>query len=339
MLSIVGILTRAVRGYYTAHGTVPFRLLTLVALHISVLSVAFAQTADPILIYRTGFEYYEGYRSGYTLMGQNGWIGSGTGGNGIVTNYFQDAGQQAYIGAYPPDATEEFFSTWRPVDMAPINPQLPLITFSVRMQIEASSEGSPADDFRWSVYNTNGARLFSIDFDTSALAINYLLDNDSGFQSTGYSFETGGDYDLVIAMNFLRNRWSAWLNDTLITTGQPITAAGSALNLGDVDAVWAIRDPAHPGDNYMVFDDYQVTADASPVFRPTLEVMGFVPNRGFTVRFHGEPALRYVIDASTDMKLWTPIKTNASPDGIFDLVDVESDLFDRQFYRARTLAE
>jgi hypothetical protein len=306
---------------------------------VGLLGKAVAQPEDPILIYHTGFEFHEGYRDGYTLMGQNGWIGSGTGGNGIVTNYFSGGGQQAYIGAgAPAGADEEFFNVWRPIDLAPISPALPLITFSVRMLIEGSSAGVPSDDFRWSVYNTNGARLFTIDFDTAALSINVLLDDGEGFQPTGYSFETGGDYDLVVAMNFLRNRWSAWLNDTLIATARPITASGAALNLGDVDAVWGIRDPRNPGDNYMVFDDYRITADASPVFRPTLEVMGFVPNRGFTVRFKGEPALRYVIDASTDMDLWTPIKTNASPDGVFDLVDVESDLFDRQFYRARLLS-
>lgn len=307
-----------------------FLALTLIA-QMSRVEAA----PDPIWIYHTGFEYGEGYRSGYTLIGQNGWVGSGSGGNGIVTNYFPGAGQQAYVGAFGPSQTEEFFSVWRPVDFAPINPALPMLTFSVRMQIEASTTGLSRDDFRWSVYNTNGARLFSIDFDTSTLSINYLLDDGGGFKPTGYTFEAGGDYDLVIAMNFLRNRWSAWLNDTLIATAQPITASGAALNLGDIDAVWAIRDPAKPGDNYMVFDDYQVTADSAPVFRPTLQVMGVLPNRGFTVRLIGEPAQNYAIDASTDMITWTPIKTNAAPDGVFDLVDVESHLFDRQFYRAR----
>ena len=322
------------------HSTPKARRATLLRLGLAfglllALGLRPARAGEPVVIYDTGFEFSEGYRTEFTLTGQNSWIGSGTGGNGIVTNFFDGGGQQAYIGAFAPTEEEEFFNVWRPVDLAPIDPALPMITFSVRMQIEDSIPPAPRDDFRWSVYNTAGARLFTLDFDTSSLEISYYLDDGDGFVSTGYAFETGGPYDLVVAMNFLRNRWSAWLNETSIAAGLPITTTGAALNLGDVDAVWAIRDPALPGDNFMVFDDYRITADEAPAFRPYLEVLGFIPNRGFTIRLHGEPDQSYAIDASTDLDLWTPIKTNAAPDGVFDLVDTEAEFFDRQTYRAR----
>ncbi len=302
---------------------------------LGMVMLAWAQ--EPVTIYYTGFEYGEGYRTDYTLVGQNGWVGWGSGGNGIVTNYFEGGGQQAYIGAFAPEEAEEYFNTWRPLELAPIHPALSLITFSVRMQIERSTEGMGQDDFRWSIYNTNGSRLFTVDFETSTLSVNYALDDGEGFRPTGYTFETGGYYDLTLALNYLRNRWTAWLNDTVVVSEVPLTTSGAALNLGDVDAVWAMRDPSRPGDNFMVFDDYWVTAESPAAYRPTLEVMGHVPNRGFTVRVHGEPGVAYAVDASADLQSWISIRTNTTSDGVFDLVDVESPLFDRQFYRARAV--
>ena len=39
---------------------------------------------------------------------------------------------------------------------------------------------------------------------------------------------------------------------------QPLTTTGAKLDLGDVSAVWVIREVGKPGDNYMVFDDYKI---------------------------------------------------------------------------------
>ena len=119
-----------------ARRVAPEVVLLRLTFGLAVLAILPLRAAEPVLIYHTGFEFAEGYRYGYTLIGQNGWIGSGSGGNGVVTNYFTDAGHQAYIGAFPPAGEEEFSNVWRPVDLAPINPSLPLLTFSVRMQIE-----------------------------------------------------------------------------------------------------------------------------------------------------------------------------------------------------------
>ncbi len=70
---------------------------------------------------------------------------------------------------------------------------------------------------------------------------------------------------------------------------------------------------------------------------------GWVGGR-FLIRVKGEPGLRYVIDASSDLIHWGPIWTNVAPsgDGIFEVLDDEiggtgeSDQRLRRFYRART---
>ena len=77
------------------------------------------------------------------------------------------------------------------------------------MQIADSTNGQ-CDDFRWSVYNTNGARLFTLDFDNSS----FRSRTDSTiapFVPTGLKFDNEGFYDLAISMNFGGNLWSATL--------------------------------------------------------------------------------------------------------------------------------
>ena len=68
------------------------------------------------VIYETGFEPIEGYDIQYTLNGQSGWEAEGTGGNGLLKNTFQDLGNQAYIGFWPPeDEDEDYLNLCRPV--------------------------------------------------------------------------------------------------------------------------------------------------------------------------------------------------------------------------------
>src|SRR5436190_16122453 len=66
-------------------------------------------------IFSTQFEATEGYRTTTNLVGQNGWLGFGSGGNGLVTNYLEGYGQQAFIGFFPPDQGDDQLSIWRPI--------------------------------------------------------------------------------------------------------------------------------------------------------------------------------------------------------------------------------
>src|ERR1043165_9327265 len=54
-------------------------------------------------VFFTRFEAAEGYVTTTNLVGQNGWLGFGSGGNGLVSDYsFTNQGQQAYIGYFAP---------------------------------------------------------------------------------------------------------------------------------------------------------------------------------------------------------------------------------------------
>jgi hypothetical protein len=287
------------------------------------------------VIYSTAFEASEGYTTNQDLAGQSGWLGSS--GDGVVDNFFPGYGQQAYIGfSEPPGSTNDFFVVWHPLNVAPV-PANEVLKFSVMMQITASSTNSPtSDDFRWSVYNTNGVRLFSVVFDNNSKLISYLLD-DNNFVSADTSFDNFGYYDLTITMDFGHNLWSAALNDQVIVNSQAITTQGNALNLSDVDAVWGLAQAGHPGDNYMLFDNYSVTAESTSSIPARLQVLGTGTGGAFQLRLYGETGLSYTIEASSDLVHWQTVSTVTAPaaGAPVDVQDTASPTLPHRFYRAR----
>jgi hypothetical protein len=308
----------------------------------------FASVAQVSNIYSTGFELSEGFDIRYTVMGQGGWTGTDTNGNGIVKDFFANSNalqpygrHQAYIGLFPLTDTNGTLNVWRPLNFDPVAAALPIVTFSVTMSIyNPSRTVNNRDSFRWSIYNTNngGERLFTLDFDNATTEINYELD-DEEFVFTGALFENGnqdgGEYDLVVIMDFADNLWSAWLNDDQIVDRQEMTTQGLALNLGDIDAVWVNATLGRPGDNLMAFDNYAVTAEPYPFW---LDAVGPLSNGTFRLRLTGEPDREYDIEVSEDLKDWFFLKTETvDADGTVIVDDPTASRYDRSFYRARVV--
>lgn len=320
----------------TLSGTIGFWRAALVGASLLAVLLLPRSAAAATLIYRTTFEGHEGYDTNLTLSGQNNWVQFGTGGSGLVTDFISGAGRSAYIGFGAPTGTDEFLNVWRPVNLAPVPTNLSVVTFSVTMMVADASNGR-RDDFRWSIYNTNGARLFSLDFDNSTTGINYGLDDGAGFVATGYQFTRGAVHELAITMNFPRNRWQASLDGTVLNSPLPITTTNAALNLGDIDAVWAIRTPGSAGDNYLVFDNYQIAGEPR-VAAPTLLSATRQGEGQLRFQVQAEQATRNAIEISTNLTQWTAVATNSAPDGMFDVLDGAPLTLPRRFYRVR-LAE
>ncbi len=290
------------------------------------------------VLYSAGFEVEEGYSAAddmQPLRGQMGWIGEGSGGSGVLTNFFEGLGQQAYVGWFPPALKDTMLSIWRPeIGFTNNGLNAGVLRFSVLMQVVDSANGE-YDDFRWSFYNTESKRLFTIDFDNSSAAINYALDDPVGYRPTGFEFRNDVIYQLDVWMNFNRNCWMAMMNGAIIVDSQPMTTLNSRLDLSDVDAVWAIRKKGVPGDNYLLFDNYVLTREPGSTIPPINEVIGLNANGEFEMWVHGERGMRYVIDVTTDLNEWTPLATNAPPDGLWQFVDTSSIPYRQSFYRVR----
>jgi len=307
-----------------------------------------AEITNVTNLYSTGFESSEGFDIRYSLMGQGGWTGTDPSGqgNGFVKDYFANSNslqqpygrQQAYIGFFPLTDTNGTLNVWRPLNFDPVAAALPIVTFSVTMSIYDSYAVNNRDCFRWSIYNKNngGERLFTLDFDNTTTEINYELD-DEHFVFTDFLFENGnengGEYDMVVIMNFADNLWSAWLNDVQIVDRKQMTTKGLALNLGDIEAVWVNDTLGKPGDNFMAFDNYTVTAEPYPIW---LDAVGRLSNGTFLLRLTGEPERRYDIEVSDDLQSWFLLETKTvSTDGTGIVDDPTASGYHHSFYRAR----
>lgn len=303
-----------------------------------LLSAALSIQAATTL-YSTGFEANEGFDPQFTLAGQNAWKSEGTGGNGLLTEAFTGYGQQAYIGRFAPTDRNDLTSVWKPINYNPVPAGVRIVKFSVLLRFVPSASGGQ-DDFRWSIYNSDGVRLFSLDFETRSGIISYLL-QDATFRDTGWTFDflPDGVYQLVVWMDFSRNHWTAFLNDALLVHAQKIAQQDSRLTFGDADAVWSVRDINAPGDNYMIFDEYIVTAEDAEGIPPVLEPMA-LSTAGFSqVRLLGQAGVRYAIDVTSDFKQWFSLGEDYLGSATHDLIleDTTAEGQPVSFYSARVV--
>jgi len=294
------------------------------------LGVAEVGFCTPITLYSTEFEAAEGFNADFDLAGQNGWTNEGTGGNGLLAGE-PGSGQSAYIG-YGPLTTDGLF-LWRPIDHNPTN--RPMVTVTLDMLV-ADSTTTNRDEFRWSVYNIAGIRLFSLIFDNRDLGIYHQLDDDE-FRFNGFGFTNEAVYSVRIQMDFAGNLWSAWIGGMQIITNEFITTTNASLTFGDADAVWLRGAAAGAGDNFMIFDNLAIAADVTsvpaPVMRPPLAVVGGL----YVIRVDGAEGARIAVEASTDLQKWTALKTNIITGGYFDHLDTTAAGLPMRFYRARGL--
>ena len=322
------------RGAWWRPGTGMGAIACLLLLSVCPLD---AQTTniEETVIFTTGFENSEGYNPTLTLAGQNGWQSLSISGNGLVNDFFADMGQQAFVGYAFSDAqdTNGAVNVWRPVVTVPTTNLYPRLRFTVAMSIiDSTTTNAQYDDFRWSAYNAQAHRFFTVDFDNVTRLISYALDDSVGFRSTGILFSNQVMYNLTIDLDLARNTWSAAIDHGTLVINQPITTTNAELNLSDIDAVWVMTDPVNPGDNYMLFDDYRITAQTA------IELKSRPPDGQLVWRLHGRPNRTYVIDATTDSREWTPYTTNTtSADGFFEFADatVASRTWKLHLYRAR----
>lgn len=312
--------------------------LMLLGLSFGLAAVG-ASHADPTNVFTTQFEAAEGYQTNQDLVGQNGWTSDGTGGSGILAGFIPGYGQQAYIGFTPPTSGEPQVFYWKPINFDPVGTGLPVVTFSAVMSVvDSTSAHQQYDAFDWTVFNQSGHQLFTLDFDNLTTNINYQLDGaTSPLVDTGRSFTPNVAYQLIVTMDFANNRWSAWLDDANLVNNQPMTTTSATLDLGDVDAVWYIANTNAPGDNFLLFDNYQITANVAAPVEAQVEFLGRTTENWALVRVYGPDGSRWAVDASTDLISWTALKTNVISGTSFDLVDTAAPGFANRFYRARQI--
>jgi hypothetical protein len=302
---------------------------------VGILSSLQAQTT---VLYETGFERAEGYDPNLDLAGQRGWLLDGTGGNGLLQEWFPGFGQQAYIGFTPPATDNAVTAVWRPVNFNPVPANNPIVRFSTKMEIVRSTAGGD-DDFRWAIYNNIGARLFGVSFETRTGEIWYQ-NEDLEFHTTGWTFEFDGTFDFEIWMDFARNSWTARLNDIVLANAQPITLTNTtSRTFGDADAVWFINNPQGVGNNFMAFDNYRVTAENRAAIPGFLEPVGRTAEGFFRFWIHGQKGVKYAVEYTTDFQEWPSLGEYVNEAGSFLFEDDQADGDRYRYYRLREIPQ
>jgi hypothetical protein len=286
--------------------------------------------AQTTVIYETKFERAEGYDPNFDLAGQRDWVVDGSGGNGLLEEFFPGFGQQAYIGFQPP-TNGVVTAVWRPVNFNPVPANNPVVRFSVKMEIVQSTAGGD-DDFRWAVYNTLGDRLLGISFETATGEVWYQ-NEDLQFRSSGWAFAFGGTYDFELWLDFERNSWTARMNDIVLANAQPISVTNTLRTLGDVDAVWFINNASGVGNNYMAFDDYRITAENLRAIPAFLEAQGRSAEGFFQFFVHGQKGISYRVEYTTNFQNWISLGDFENTAGTFLFEDDQSAADRSRYYR------
>ena len=170
------------------------------------------------------------------------------------------------------------------------------------MLFRSTTNAPGADEFRWSVVNRAGEPLCELVFDNYTFHISRILSDGLPAVDTLMTYQTNTPHTLTLRLDFGANQWSAALSNhvsraqQVLVTNMPLSAAGAALDLGDVDVSWVVSDFLNPGDNFIEFDGVSVVAKGPGEFA----VASLQPNPGGrpVVRVLGEEGARFRVEAA-----------------------------------------
>ena len=302
----------------------------------SLLSLSHGADA---IVYEEDFEGFAVADDG--LLGNGGWVGEGAG-EGLhgIDEVSVEFGRSAFLGYFPLTGSIPSNVTTRvlrPIFFDAVSEGTPEVTVAAFLGIQDSTNDE-GDDFFFSVFNSDGKLLASVNFDNSGQAPAIFRFDSANSFPTGAEFFYDEVVDFSVEINFEENRWTAFFGEIPIFIDAPFSAADVELNLGFIGFEFQVfdREPLNPGTNWLFFDEIEVVASGAPAFEnPTAEPGG--------LSYFSEPAFSYQVEHSDDLSSWQADLEGASraagePAGIVIFED-PSPPESRRYYRVRrTLA-
>ena len=294
---------------------------TAVALASALACVA---PANADVLYETDFEDFT--PGSDNLAGTDGWLATHNGLelHGIDDGILPGLGKSAFLGFNPPDGNmAQTITVFRPVNYDPVGEGKPIIEFEALIGI-ADSQDDPAtqfqdeslleDRFIITVYNISLQPLASIIYDNRTSTYGLYRNNGSNSFDTGFEFIIEEPQFLYFRIDFENNTWSADLDGAPLFTDALFTSTGRTRDLGTVAAEWNITRKGFnnftPGDNWMLFDDWVLTASPREmnVTEPFLisKVERTIDNKT-ELTYPADEGCTYTVQYSTDLKTWVEL--------------------------------
>ena len=232
---------------------------------------------NPSAVYATNFEAFPTGTG--QLVGQEQWTelyapASG-GAQGILAQGIPGQGRGGYLGfdapAFGTNTTATSVYVYRPLNFDPVAETVPIVQVRADVLIVGSTNGRN-DVFRLSLFNKAGYPLGGVSFDTANLQVS--TSNGDAIATTSATFAFNTRYTILGTFNFTTKRWTARMNGVDLTVDSAFAVGvTTGVDVGDFDFVWTLSNAQRlPGDNFIVFDNFAITADAEPIAVPVLQL-------------------------------------------------------------------
>lgn len=318
---------------------------------------------------QAGEAYYTGFESppfsvgADTIRGTDSWAGPTIFGSKALSGILSEAqhgvvgiGNAAYLGGNPSRVTgvgSKQVYLRRPVNIDPVALGQEVASFSVVFGIKDSTSTSSfrRDNFEFQVWNNSGQLLAGIQFDNSTLdsltglpqrSIYLLYWNGTSFvyTNTGYTFLPETLELLDFRINFRTNRWTVSLGGSPLFQDIAFYSGLNAKNFGSVSAQMQVRNTyplstdIYPGDNYMLFDDYQVRTDPVTVALAS----SWTDTGACKLVWNEEYGHQYRLQYSSDCTTWSDFTGTihtAAATSDFSYTDTTTPRPAKRFYQVR----
>jgi len=198
-------------------------------------------------------------------------------------------------------------------------------------------EGGESRDYRAYAGNLSGTQTELLGQTASGLTSS---NNIAAIYQTlfpGARFETAGapGKNWVEAELRQTNNVLVWLLDGTVVAQRTNTSSFTSGNimLGFMDIFSSIA--SAPENAFVLFDNVRVEDLGADVLQSPHFVSVTALTNGLQLLFSGAAGQDYVIEASTNLMSWTPIRVLTGSNGPLSFIDSAATNFSRRFYRAR----
>ena len=276
--------------------------------------------AQEVELYFTDFE--DAPTGDDQLVGYDRWNGTsqGSGSHGINEAAAEGIGRSAFIGEKAPqqvpgEPPPSSVTVLRPVAHDPIASGKPVVHFTAAIGINDSDNviipesQPPRDLFFITIANGSGKSLASLNYNNTVAGFGLWRDDGVDIHDTGEEFIRNEIQLLFAEIDFSTNTWSVELDGFLVFRNAPLTARTDIdLNLGAMAIVWQRAEQLDWGNNWMLFDDWTISAVDAPLYvieEPfEIDSVARQANGQTVISWLAQPGYSYYVEYSNDMVNW-----------------------------------